>query len=446
MFLQISHQNTIDTCSTPAVIDRPTQFRFLVLGFLCTVTMLLYLDRMCIGKAAPFIQDELRLTDRQMGFVHAAFMVAYGLFEVISGHWADRYGARRVLTRIVVWWSVFTALTGWASSFWMLLAVRFLFGAGEAGALPNVTRIIDQWFPIDERGKIRGIVNLPALLGGMIAPIATAFLMEWLGWRWAVHLYGALGLIWATAFYREFRDHPADHPAVNSAELTRIGTPLHDNHSVALPWRAILANRNVWAMSGVMICGASTMSVIFSWYPTYIERLYGVSNIESGWWNSGIMFAGACGCVIGGWSTDIANRRIHSLRWKQSLIGTCAFAIACLAMFAASGVDDYRLKSVLLAMVCLGVHAHAAAWWTANSNISGRHVSAIFGLMNSMGVLGGAACQIAFGYLPRIQWPQAFFVSAIILAVGTVCWAFVDPRQTIATTPVIDGESKTDEK
>ena len=411
--------------------DRPTRVRFVVLGFLCSVTLLLYLDRMCIGKAAPYIQRELKLSDGQMGFVHAAFMIAYGLFEVISGHWADRHGARRVLTRIVIWWSLFTAITGWATSFWMLLVVRFLFGAGEAGALPNVTRIIDQWFPISERGKIRGIVNLPALVGGMIAPIATAFLIEWIGWRWAVHIYGALGLIWASAFYCWFLDDPTEHPSINAAELNLIGAPIKHDGSSRLPWRAILANRNVWAMGGVMICGASTMSVIFSWYPTYLEGLHGVSNIQSGWWNAGIMFGGACGCVIGGWSADLANRKIASGRWKQSLVGGSAFAIASVAMFFAYVVDDYRIKSVLLAVVCLGIHAHTAAWWTANSSISGRHVSALFGLMNSMGVLGGATSQIAFGYLPRSQWPQAFLVGAAILATGMLCWVFVDPRKTI---------------
>lgn len=410
----------------------PTRVRYRVLAFLCTVTLLLYLDRMCFGKAAPAIQRELELTDTQMGFIHAAFLVAYGLFEVVSGHWADQYGARRVLTRIVVWWSAFTALTGFANGFVMLLVVRFLFGAGEAGAFPNVTRIIELWFPASQRGWIRGMVHLPALLGGVVAPIATAWLMEWIGWRWTVQIYGGLGVIWAACFLYWFRETPAVHPEVNAAERELIGSSAASGHGAhQLPWGAILSNRNVWAIGGVMCCASSTLSIVFNWWATYLENIHGVSNIDSGWLNAGIMLGGALGCLIGGWASSWASVRISSLRWRQSAIGTTAMATASLCMMLAAVSTDYRLKTLFLALVCLAVHVHAAPWWTANSLISGRHVSAVFGLINSMGVLASAVAQPAFGWLPRDWWPWAFWPGAVILALAAVCWSLVDPRQTI---------------
>src|SRR5687767_8014397 len=133
--------------------DRPTFVRYGVMGYLCSLAFILYIDRVCIGQAGTEMKKDLHLSDTQWGFVGGAFMIAYAIFEVITGHWGDRFGSRRVLTRIVLWWSAFTALTGSIyyfefeigglaifNSFMLLLLVRFLFGAGEAGALPNAAR------------------------------------------------------------------------------------------------------------------------------------------------------------------------------------------------------------------------------------------------------------------------------------------------------------------
>ncbi len=135
--------------------SRPTRARYTVLGFLCSLALVLYLDRVCIGQALPEIEADLGLTKGQSGYALGAFLIAYGLFEVPTGRWGDRFGSRGVLARIVIWWSLFTALTGAAGALWSLVAVRFLFGAGEAGAYPNVARIIARWFPVYERGARR---------------------------------------------------------------------------------------------------------------------------------------------------------------------------------------------------------------------------------------------------------------------------------------------------
>src|SRR5688572_1493516 len=164
----------------PISLPPPTQARYVVLGLLCAMAFILYLDRICMGQAAPVIQRELGLSNTAMGFVHMAFTLAYGLFEVPTGRWGDKYGSRRVLARIVLWWSAFTALTGMVPYFtfdsgyvvptpWgyiplvfnslvLLILIRFLFGAGEAGAYPNAARVMTCWFPERERGNMQGIM------------------------------------------------------------------------------------------------------------------------------------------------------------------------------------------------------------------------------------------------------------------------------------------------
>src|SRR6516162_2131544 len=163
--------------------DQPTCVRYGVMGYLCSLAFILYVDRVCIGQAGTWMQEDLDLSDKQWGMVGGAFMIAYAVFEVVTGHWGDRFGSRRVLTRIVLWWSTFTALTGcvWYfsfelggmvvfNSFVLLLLVRFLFGAGEAGALPNAARVIAHWFPTGRRGLPQGLISMSAQIGAAVAP------------------------------------------------------------------------------------------------------------------------------------------------------------------------------------------------------------------------------------------------------------------------------------
>lgn len=178
-----------------------SRVRYGVLGLLCLLSFILYLDRICIGQAVSAIEKELGISHTAMGFVLGAFTIAYGLFEIPTGHWGDRYGSRRVLTRIVLWWSAFTVLTGVATGLVMLIVVRFLFGAGEAGALPNAARVVARWFPAGARGPAQGLVVTSALVGGAASPIMAEYLIQSLGWRWSFVVLGLPGVLWAAAFY-----------------------------------------------------------------------------------------------------------------------------------------------------------------------------------------------------------------------------------------------------
>jgi MFS transporter, ACS family, glucarate transporter len=173
----------------PAI--RPTRARGRLLVFVFLLSVVTYLDRVCISAAAPFIMADLHLTVLQMSIVFSAFTLAYSIFEIPSGWLADVRGPRLMLTRIVVWWSGFTMLTAAAAGFRSLVAIRFLFGAGEAGAFPAVARGFSQWFPQRERGSANGVLFLGSRLGGMLsAPVALLLIRQW-GWRTAFVVFGA---------------------------------------------------------------------------------------------------------------------------------------------------------------------------------------------------------------------------------------------------------------
>src|SRR5262245_46879311 len=225
------------TLSRLADIRRPTRVRFGVLAFACSLSLLTYLDRICIMRAKENMQNDLGFSNNEMGWIFSAFTVGYMLFEVPGGWMGDRWGARRVLTRIVLCWSLFTALTGcvWGfslqfgllavNSLSTLLLIRFLFGVGEAGAYPNLTRVVGDWFPFHERAFAQGTIWMSARLGGAFAPFIIGRLSAALGWRQAFWVLGAAGVSWCVVFWIWFRDTPEEKPECNEAErdLIRMG-------------------------------------------------------------------------------------------------------------------------------------------------------------------------------------------------------------------------------
>jgi MFS family permease len=278
--------------------------RFQVLGFVCSLALITYLDRICIARAKPDIQGALGISDAQIGLVFSAFLLGYALFEVPAGWMGDVWGPRRVLTRIVLCWSVFTALTGciwrfrfdsgWQMSFGSfilplaldsllaLILVRFLFGVGEAGAFPNITRVLASWFPISERAFAQGSVWMAARLGGAIAPFVLGRISDAVGWRQAFWILGFVGLLWCYAFYAWFRDSPEEKMECNQLECELIGSapPNHgsNQHDNGLtPWRALIRSSSVWAL-----CVASS-GVSFGWYfyptwqPEYLKNVFDIA-------------------------------------------------------------------------------------------------------------------------------------------------------------------------
>src|ERR1700728_3453884 len=190
----------------PSGISFRRSVRAQVLGMTVLLAFLTYMDRVCISVTAPAMMHDLRLSPIQMGFAFSAFTAAYALFEIPTGWWADRIGSRRVLTRIVVWWSVFTGLTALAWNFPSLATLRALFGAGEAGAWPTVARALSRWFPAQERGTARGIFFMGAHLGGGLTPLLVAAIADRIGWRATFPLLSVFGFVWAASWFRWYLD------------------------------------------------------------------------------------------------------------------------------------------------------------------------------------------------------------------------------------------------
>ncbi len=425
--------------------DEPTRVRLGVLGFLCALSFVLYIDRACIGKAAEPIRQELGLTEAQLGYALAAFTLAYGLFEVPTGRWGDRFGSRGVLTRIVIWWSLFTALTGAATGLWMLVGVRFLFGAGEAGAYPNAARVIARWFPLGGRGMAQGWMLTSAQIGAAAAPPVAQVLIESVGWRGAFAVFGGLGFFWAASFYWWFRDDPAEHPRTNAAErkLIEMGRPTFEGPAEhpPIPWRSILSSRNIWLLGLVQTCSSAIYYMVINWYPSYLQNGRQVSARQAAWLSSLVLAGAAVGCITSGFANDRLARwtNFHPARFRY--FGFTGTAVAAVFLLLSVQAESPVATSLWAAAACIGTMSQQATFWSVTTEISGRHLGSIFGLMNSLGVPGAFASTLFLGqfvtwmqgegYVGRSQWDPAFYVYAAVLLVGACSWLLVDASQTI---------------
>ena len=200
----------------------PTRARYLTVVFAILLAIIMYIDRVCISQAALSMRGDLGLTPVEMAWAFSVFGWAYALFEIPGGWLGDRIGPRRVLMRIVLWWSFFTAATGWVWNLPSLLVTRTLFGMGEAGCFPNLTRAFSTWLPKAERERAQASLWFATRWAGALTPLLVAWVLTLMSWRRAFEIFGVLGIIWAFAFYRWYRDDPAMHPSVNKAELALL--------------------------------------------------------------------------------------------------------------------------------------------------------------------------------------------------------------------------------
>jgi MFS family permease len=415
-----------------------TGVRWRVLGFAFLLAVVTYLDRICIAAAAPFIMNDLHLTVLQMSVVFSAFTLSYSLFEIPSGWLGDVKGPRRVLTRIVVWWSAFTMLTGAARGFHSLLAIRFLFGAGEAGAFPNIARSFSRWFPMRERGRANGVMFLGSRIGGMLsAPIALALVARW-GWRASFVLFGLLGLVWAAAWFAWYRDRPEDHPAMSPEELAwirqdgRDGQARQNGQERRTPWAALLRSRNLYAICAMYFAFGYGLYFYFTWLPTYLMTVLGFSRFRGGLFAALPFLLAGMADLVGGWLTDFWTRR-HGLRAGRCYLGFGAFLTCAAFLLESTFVDSPVLKAVLIAMALASADLALGACWAVPIDIAPDHAGVITGCMNTFGNIGGLIGPLVVGIAVDRwhSWTFPFYITALVYTGGALAWLAIDP-----TTPV----------
>ncbi|MEY2466210.1 MAG: hypothetical protein QOD03_731 [Verrucomicrobiota bacterium] len=410
-------------------LPRPTHTRYWVVVFAVSLAIIQYIDRVCISQAAPSISKDLQLSDAQMGWVFSAFTLAYALFEIPAGYLGDRIGPRKVLLRIVIWWSFFTVATGWMRNLTSLIVTRFLFGAGEAGAFPNLTKALNGWMPLRERSRAQGIMWMSARLGGAFTPLLVYTCLQYVSWRTAFLLFGLLGVIWAVIFFWWYRDDPRTHKQVNAAEAALLPVAEVAGNHFQAPWKKIFTSRTVWCLCGQYFACSYSFYFFITWFPTYLLKQHGFDMKQSALLAGTPLLLGSCGALFAGWISPILSRQFGDVRVARRGLGAAgAFGGACLLIAVAQLTNPYyAVAAIALVAFCNDIQLPGA--WTACMDVGGNAVGTLSGMMNMMGNIGGFLSPIVCGYVVQRtgSWNIAFYATAAAYLFGMICWLGMDP-------------------
>lgn len=406
-------------------------YRFRVLGLLFILVFVMYLDRLSIAVAGPRIQHEMGISPSHWGWVIGAFTIAYALFEIPGGMLADRIGPRKVLTRIVLWWSAFTALTGAATSYRILLIVRFLFGAGEAGAFPSCTAAVSRWVPPQERARALSVFWMATAVGGALAPPIVVSIEQRHGWRAAFYALGSLGVFWSFIWYWWFRDSPAEKSAVPAAERRVIGqTPARPAGRIR--FSQLARDGNFWRLLLMYHTYCWGAYFYLSWLHTYLQVGRGLTENQMEIASALPSWAGLAGLLAGGYFSDRLAKK-HSLRLARCSIGSVSLILSGALLLGATAATNVW-TAVAFLTVGLGVmDLMLPIAWSICVDAGGEYAGTISGAMNMAGQAGSLISSVAFGYW--VEWwgsyDRALMPLAAMLIVSGCLFATIDPARKI---------------
>ncbi len=411
--------------------EKPTRVRYWVIVFAVTLAIITYIDRVCMSQAAPFIRADLNLSTVQMGYIFSAFALAYALFEIPGGYMGDRLGPRRVLMRVVIWWSVCTMAIGRAWNFGSLYVLQLMFGAGEAGCYPNLTKAFTIWLPHVERVRAQGIMWMFSRWGGAFTPAIVIFLLQFMSWRWVFTVFGCVGIVWAVVFYSWFRDNPRDKPGLNAAERQLLAGSENKiaGHS-NVPWGKLLRSRQAW-----MLC-LQYFSLSYGWYfyitwlPTYLKESRGLDLAHSAVLSALPLFMGGVGSFSCGIAYPYITRLAGSLKRSRRLMAIIGFSGATTLLLLSVHLADPVYAMIAMGFASFSNDLVMPGSWGACMDVGGKYAGTLSGAMNMMGNFGGVASPLAIGYIlsrTNNNWDLTFYVSAAVYFSGVIFWSLLDP-------------------
>lgn len=408
--------------------------RYKVLAFLVLLSIITYLDRVCMNVVAKYVKADLGLNNQQLGYVLAAFSLAYALFEIPTGILGDRIGARKVLTRVVLWWSLFTMLTGSVTSFVPLLMVRFLFGMGEAGAYPNASIAISNWFPKAELARAQSAIWAAGRLGGALTPLIVVPLVHAFGWRVSFFILGIVGVVWAIAWYFWFRDQPLEKKEISLQEIEEIEASRQISVKHTLPWKAMVGNSSIWIL--MLMCHLFFYGSYFftNWSSTYFQEGRGMSEESAKNFVSLSYLLGALGCLSGGFISDWVTKHF-GLKPGRRMVALCGLTLSGILFFIAGMTSSNQLAGYLLTFCVFTKDLALPVAFAVCVDIGRRNSGLVVGAMNFAGQLGGFFITLIFGIIIHKtgNFSYPLYLIGGCLIISGLLWLLIDPSKTLKT-------------
>ncbi len=411
----------------------PRRFLFVFGTFF--ISLFMYIDRACISAAKEPITGDLGLTDNQMGWVLSAFALGYALFQVPGGLMSDRFGPRKVLAGIISAWSLFTALTGLVKSYTGMLLVRFLFGAGEAGAFPGISRAVYSWIPMKERGIVQGINFSGSRVGAALAMPLVAGMITSLGWRASFIVLGIAGIVFAILWYILFRNKPEDLKGLSEKERAYIMTSRQQPEAIKPPPLTagkLFGSGNMWLAMLQYFGSNFTFFFALTWLLPHLKETYELDLMQAGLYAAAPFIAGA----IGNWvSGSIVDAIYRTGKWKLSrkVPAIIGFGLMIIGLLGSLSMDTAFSAVAMLSLAIFGADMTLSPSWSFCIDIGKENAGSVSGTMNMAGNIGSFITALAFPYL--MSWTgdvsTFFYVAAGLGLISVFAWIRMDPQKSL---------------
>ena len=407
---------------------RPTG---IVLGLLCLMYLITYVDRVNLGTAAGEIRRELALSNTQLGVIFSAFAFPYLFFQVLGGWIGDRFGPRVTLFICGLIWSTATMLTGLAGGVASLFLCRLMLGVGEGATFPVATRAMQNWMPAHERGFAQGITHAFARFGNAITPPIVAWLIALVTWRGSFVVLGCCSLVWVLVWVWYFRDTPADHRGMTREDLEPL-----PNRGAAIatarlevPWARL--TRRMLPVTTVYFCYAWTLWVYLNWLPSFFREAYKLDLSRSALFASAVFSAGVGGDLLGGVVSDAILRRTGDLRKARRDVVIAGFLGAFVFLLPILATHDLRVVVPCLTASLFSAEIVIGPMWSIPMDIAGKYSGTASGLMNSGSALAAIVSPVAFGKIVDLtgDWHLALLASIGLLLVGAALAFMMHPER-----------------
>ena len=412
---------------------RPTKARLGVVGFAVTLAMLAYIQRVAISQAASPMSTELGLDKGQMGWIFGAFALSYALLEIPMGALGDKFGVRRVLAPLVLIWSAFTALSGAAWNFTSLLVMRFIFGAGEAGCFPNLTKMLSVWLPRRERVQAQSLMWACTRWAGAVTPPIALLIITAVGWRWGFAVFGLLGALWVAAFWFLFKDDPAKHKGVNEAELQLLEGSRALAEEGGGGWSKIFTDVNVLLLVIQYTAFSFVWYFYVTWLPTYLIEAWGLTFAQAAGYAILPLLFGGFGALISG---------MIPARIPRRAIALFGFVATAVLLFTVTKMQNAMVAMVLMALASFCSDLTMPISWNTCVEIGRRYTATVAATMNMFSGLAGFAAPVLGGYILLSEsrnWNALLYMMVAAACISAVCWLFLNPDRLAEKNAEIDG-------
>ncbi len=412
--------------------------RYQVLTVLSILSMITFLDRVSLSSASSSIMNELHLSTVQWGWILGMFTIAYATFEIPTGWLGDKWGGKKVLIRVVLWWSLFTILTGFSTGFIMLLVVRFLFGMGEAGAYPNTSIVLAKYFPVLERGRAQATIWGASRLGAALTPFIVLPLQQKYNWQTSFYVLGFIGVLWTLFWIFWHKEEPSDCKHISKEELAHIlakrDLPEQKNLENTISIASAFRSKNLWFLLIMYVCYAVGAYFFQSWFHTYLEKGRHMEGSQLIWSSSIPYILAALGCFTGGWLSDKACLR-WGKKWGRRIVPMVGLSVAGICIIGAALVVNDIASIIALAIGMAFMDLTAPVAWAVAMDIGGIKSGTISGSMNSAGLTGAYISTVYFGYMANSYgYYLPVLYIGIIVFIGAFIWLKIDASQKINFT------------